>query len=125
MASHVQGVVYLLHFVDERGYHYKFKHAGHYMGWATDLDARLALHRIGQGANLLRYVVAAGGRLVLARTWRGDRFDERRLKNLGGHERKCPLCHGMQPDLAHLRRRRRALVEPSQLLVPRSEEVSA
>lgn len=85
MCSNV-GTIYLLHFAEP------FGHARHYLGWSADLDARLAHHANGSGANLLRHVRAAGIDWTLARTWTGDRHRERALKNMGGHSRKCPIC---------------------------------
>jgi predicted GIY-YIG superfamily endonuclease len=82
----VQGTIYLLHF-DE-----PFGHAKHYLGWARNLDARLAHHEAGTGANLLKHVKAAGISWQLARTWCGDRHRERSLKNQGGSTRHCPIC---------------------------------
>ena len=79
------GTIYLLHF-DE-----PFGHARHYLGWAKDLDARLALHGTANGSALMRAVAAAGIGWQLARTWPGDRHRERQLKQRG-HTRKCPLC---------------------------------
>jgi len=84
------GVIYLLHF--ER----PFGHAKHYLGWAAHLDARLAHHTAGTGANLLAHVAAAGIGWNLARTWAGTRDRERQLKNQGGASRLCPLC-GVRP----------------------------
>jgi predicted GIY-YIG superfamily endonuclease len=79
--------VYLLHF--ER----RYQHAGHYLGSTTDLDARLAQHRAGQGARLLAVIQAAGISWQLVRTWPGGRARERQLKAQGGRSRLCPLCH--------------------------------
>jgi hypothetical protein len=72
-----------------------FGHARHYLGWAGsgNLGARLAHHQAGSGANLLRHVAKAGISWELVRTWAGDRYLERRLKNRGGHARLCPNCH--------------------------------
>lgn len=82
-----QGTVYLLCFSAP------YRHARHYVGFATDLEARLAEHRAGRGARLIQVITAAGIEFTLARTWEGDRTLERRLKN--GHNapaRLCPIC---------------------------------
>jgi predicted GIY-YIG superfamily endonuclease len=84
------GTIYLLHF--ERPY----KPARHYIGWADDLDSRLACHAAGNGARLLQVLIAEGIGWQLARTWPGDRSRERRIKNMGGGARRCPLC-GITP----------------------------
>lgn len=84
------GTVYLLHF--DRPYH----HARHYIGWARDVDARLAVHATGHGARLLQVVHAAGISWTLARTWCGTRDRERQIKRMGGASRLCPLC-GVRP----------------------------
>jgi predicted GIY-YIG superfamily endonuclease len=84
------GIVYLLHF--DRSY----RHARHYLGWTTDLAARLAEHARGQGARLLAVVREAGIGWRLARTWPGTRRRERQIKNQGGASRCCPLC-GVRP----------------------------
>lgn len=86
----VQGEVYLLHF--DRPY----RHAGHYMGWTSNLAQRLAEHAAGQGARLTAVVKAAGIGWTLARTWPGTRATERALKRQGGHRRRCPEC-GITP----------------------------
>jgi hypothetical protein len=86
MRSHVQGTVYLLHFTEP--YH----HARHYMGWTTNLPARLALHTEGRGARLVEVVIGHGIGFVLARTWDGDRFLERTLKRRRMAPRYCPIC---------------------------------
>lgn len=82
--------VYLLHF--ER----RYRHAGHYTGWASNIAARLEEHRRGRGARLVEVVTAAGIDFELARVWLGaDRSKERRLKRSGGASRYCPLCRGV------------------------------
>jgi hypothetical protein len=58
------GTTYLIHF-DRR-----YRHAGHYLGWTTDLDARLEAHRTGRGARLMEVVTGAGITWHLARTGR-------------------------------------------------------
>jgi predicted GIY-YIG superfamily endonuclease len=86
----VQGTVYLLHFSKP------YKHAAHYMGWAKDLESRLTEHQAGQGARLIAVIKAAGIDWKLARTWKGDRYRERQLKNQGSSKRHCPDC-GVKP----------------------------
>ena len=82
------GVVYLIH-IEPR-----FKHAGHYTGWALDLDKRVGQHLNGHAKSspLLRAALAAGSTLTVAHTQPGDRSLERRLKNQGGAARRCPIC---------------------------------
>lgn len=83
-----KGTIYLLHF--ERA-HY---HARHYLGWTTDFDARLAEHLAGRGARLMEVIVKEQRIAVhVARTWRGTRNDERRLKNHNHAPRLCPICN--------------------------------
>jgi predicted GIY-YIG superfamily endonuclease len=84
------GTVYLLHF--DRPY----RHARHYVGWATNVKRRLAEHEAGRGARLLAVVKAAGIGWQLARMWPGSRVRERQIKRQGGHARHCPLC-GVTP----------------------------
>lgn len=83
-----EGTVYLLHLDPP------YKHARHYLGWAGNLEARLAHHRAGTGARLPAVAIAAGSRLVLARTWLGDRHLERKLKNQKNAPKLCPICRG-------------------------------
>jgi predicted GIY-YIG superfamily endonuclease len=91
------GTVYLLHFDRPYG------HAGHYTGWASNLNARLTEHAAGRGARLLAVVQQAGIGWHLARTWPGTRALERALKRQGGASRRCPLCgiHPRTPTTVH------------------------
>jgi predicted GIY-YIG superfamily endonuclease len=84
------GTVYLLHFTEP------YQHARHYLGWAEDVEARLADHAAGRGARLLAVVQSAGIDWRLARTWEGTRARERQIKRQGGLSRSCPLC-GVRP----------------------------
>lgn len=79
----------------------------HYLGWAPDegLDARLAEHAAGRGARLTQVALERGIRWVLARTWRGTRADERRLKQQKNGRRLCPVCAGGEPVIERPRRR--------------------
>jgi predicted GIY-YIG superfamily endonuclease len=84
---HPLGTVYLFHF-DQR-----YEHAGHYTGWAEDLDHRVAEHQAGRGARLIEVITQAGIGFRLARTWPGvTRARERQLKRQGGASRHCPIC---------------------------------
>lgn len=82
------GTIYLVHFDKP------FRHARHYLGWASRLDARLAHHANGTGANLLRHAKEAGVTWQLVRIWPDQsRLEERRLKNMGSRARLCPVCN--------------------------------
>jgi predicted GIY-YIG superfamily endonuclease len=80
------GTVYLLHFDKP------YKHAKHYLGWASNLNKRLAAHQAGIGARLLEVVAQAGISWQLARTWKGDRTKEAQLKRHHGSVKLCPIC---------------------------------
>jgi predicted GIY-YIG superfamily endonuclease len=82
-----RGTVYLLHF-DQR-----YVHAGHYTGWADNLDHRIAQHQRGTGARLVEVITQAGIGFKVARLWPGaSKAQERSLKNSGGASRYCPIC---------------------------------
>jgi predicted GIY-YIG superfamily endonuclease len=80
------GTVYIVHFDTP------YKHARHYTGWATDLDARLEAHREGRGARLMEVIKEAGITWRLSRTWPGTRDRERAIKNRHEAPRLCPEC---------------------------------
>ena len=83
-----QGVVYLIHFLRP------YKHARHYLGFSENLDKRITDHLAGMGARLMSVVTEAKIEWKVARTWRGDRIFERRLKNRKQAPDLCPLCSG-------------------------------
>ena len=86
------GTVYLIHFEA------RHKHAGHYLGFATDLSQRMAQHRGGNGARLMEVIASAGIGWKVVRTWVGDRAFERRLKRRKNTPRwLCPVCRGEVP----------------------------
>jgi hypothetical protein len=68
------GTVYLLHL--DRPY----KHARHYTGTATDLQARLTEPQAGDGARVLQATKGGRDQLDAGRTWPGGRSRERQLK---------------------------------------------
>jgi len=87
---------YLLHFTP------RYRHAGHYLGYADDIGRRVQQHEFGMcDVRLILAAVRAGVKFTLVRTWTGTaatRKLERKLK--GGKNRKrtgslarlCPLC---------------------------------
>lgn len=85
-------MVYLIHF--ER----KLKHAQHYIGFVDgNLPQRIARHKRGSGAKLLRAVNAAGIPWHVARTWpEGSRTFERQLKNYKNARHFCPVCQAQK-----------------------------
>jgi len=84
----MNGTVYLIHFENP------YWHSRHYLGFTTDLPARIADHRAGVGSRLLQVVNDAGIKWEVARTWKGDRKFERKLKNRKHTPRLCPVCAG-------------------------------
>ncbi len=106
------GSVYLLHFDRplDGG-----QRPRHYIGWALDVDERVAKHLAGDGSRLVRAVVAAGIGVTVARVWTDTTpVFERALKshNFGPMDGGlCPLCAGVAlealPSLADLEARRR------------------
>jgi predicted GIY-YIG superfamily endonuclease len=81
----VQGC-YLLHF-DRPIYG-----AQHYLGWATNVARRVAIHNRGRGARLVAQALAAGIRVDLVRVWPDvDKARERALKRIGP-KTYCPKC---------------------------------
>lgn len=79
---------YLLHFITP------YKHARHYLGCSDDVSARLAEHGTSHGARLTQVVKEAGISWVVARTWRGGRRLEHKLKARHSGVRLCPICQG-------------------------------
>ncbi|MEW6657399.1 MAG: endonuclease [Thermodesulfobacteriota bacterium] len=81
-----QGTIYLLYFDQP------LAHAQHYVGFAENLEARLEQHRKGNGARLSAAFAEKGIGFTVARTWPGDRSEERRFKNMKMAPRMCPIC---------------------------------
>src|SRR4051794_28925338 len=85
-----QGHVYVIHLAT------RLHHAGHYVGFTTDLVQRLAQHRAGNGDRLMEVIDEAGIEWKLVRVWAGDRGLERRLKRRKNTPRRlCPVCMGL------------------------------
>ena len=79
-------MVYLFHFNERLG------HAGHYIGFTSDLPRRMSEHKRGHGTKIMRAIRRAGIGFVLARTWEGGREEERQLKARHNAPRLCPVC---------------------------------
>lgn len=85
--SQPRGTTYLIHFAR------RYKHAGHYIGWCSDMATRFRLHKAGRGARLLEVITEAGIPYEIVRIWPNTtRTDERRLKSRGSGARQCPVC---------------------------------
>ena len=80
--------VYLIHF------NKPYRHARHYLGFTENFEKRITDHLCGMGARLMEVVTNARIEWRVARTWRGDRRLERRLKNLHNAPALCPICSG-------------------------------
>lgn len=79
--------VYLLHF--DKPYH----HAKHYIGYAVNVEERIADHAAGRGARLMAVINEAGITFQVARVWEGaNRRFERKLKRRKNAPRLCPIC---------------------------------
>lgn len=87
MNKNERGIIYLIHF--ETSIH----HARHYLGFTTDLRARLKKHRKGNGARLMSVVKKKDIEWRCVRTWIGPRRLERKLKNQHNGPRLCPVCN--------------------------------
>jgi predicted GIY-YIG superfamily endonuclease len=82
------GTVYLLH-LDSK----LTGHAGHYMGFTTNLEQRLSDHKGGRTARLMEVARERGVGFKLVRTWeRVTRNFERQLKNRKNSPQLCPVC---------------------------------
>lgn len=88
---------YLLHFEPS------YKHAGHYLGWSPEVQARVNAHLHGKGARLTEVAHNAGSTLILVRVWEdADRKTERKLKNRHSPQ-LCPICVGLPVQMPLLR----------------------
>ena len=62
------------------------------IGWARDVDERVAEHLAGAGSPLVWAAIAAGVRVELAASLPGSRHLERRLKRWHKTGQFCPRC---------------------------------
>lgn len=87
-----KGTVYLLHL------HSKIAgHAGHYIGFSTNLWQRVDDHAKGQGARLMEVAKERGIGFRVARVWhKRTRSFERKLKNRKNAAQLCPVCQAQK-----------------------------
>jgi predicted GIY-YIG superfamily endonuclease len=86
---------YLIHFNTPYTSPNGKKTISHYLGWSSDITARLAHHANGTGARVMEVIHEAGITFTCARQWKGaTRTDERHMKNRHNHRALCPICHG-------------------------------
>lgn len=90
-----QDTVYLLHFSDRINPH---RPAQHYLGYATDLERRIAEHAAGRGARLCAVAKSLGLTFAVVRTWNGDRRKERQLKDRHNAPELCPICRQQRAE---------------------------
>lgn len=81
------GTLYLIHFARPVS-----DHAGHYMGWTSNLAGRLVAHAQGMGSRLTREAYRQGIRFALTWTAPGDRSRERYVKANRRLGELCSLC---------------------------------
>ena len=87
------GYVYLIHLARPLGNPANaYAQARHYCGWTYDVEARLALHRAGQGARLLAAAVARGIAFDVVRVWPAPLGFEKQVKACKSGPRLCPVC---------------------------------
>jgi predicted GIY-YIG superfamily endonuclease len=89
----MKGIIYLIHFDEPIGNRANARgQAQHYIGYALDLAERLQEHARGDGARIMAAVVAYGVDWYVVKTWKGNRKDERKLKNRKKARKICPVC---------------------------------
>jgi len=73
-------------------------HAKHYLGFTSDLDARMQRHRSGNGAKLLKEANRRGIKYNVVRTWKAGSWVaaakrlETKLKLRKNSPKLCPIC---------------------------------
>lgn len=89
--------VYLLHFDSPISDHHTCQH---YIGFANNIEARIAHHHNGtSGARLLEVAKQRGISFTVVRVWeKGDKKFERKLKNRHDAPRLCPICKKLRKE---------------------------
>ncbi len=71
----------------------RYKHMGHYVGYAKYLSQRIAHHRAGTGSMWLAFLNRQGIAWKVARVWPDAGKDfERKLKRSRHYKDYCPIC---------------------------------
>jgi predicted GIY-YIG superfamily endonuclease len=85
--GHIIGSVYLVHAARA------LNGARHYLGFSTNVPARLKAHTAGRGSPLLGAMAAKGINFRVVRTWRNrDGYFEQDLKRKNDLRDLCPVC---------------------------------
>ena len=89
-AVDIPGTVYLIHFKTP------YFHAKHYLGWTTNVDKRINVHKKGLGSRLLQVIKGEGIDWKVSRLWQNvTRRFERHLKEVRKNAPQlCPICRG-------------------------------
>ena len=87
------GWIYLLHFARPLGNLSNPRaQAQHYVGFATDLEERVAQQISGIGARITRAAVAQEIEISLVAAWQAPLSFEKHLKRIKNAPRYCPIC---------------------------------
>jgi predicted GIY-YIG superfamily endonuclease len=72
----------------------------HYVGYTSDLEKRVALHRSGEGAKFLKQANEAGIGWVVVRVWmNADTDKEKSIKSMSARI-ICPVCKAKAAEIA-------------------------
>lgn len=95
------GYVYLIHLHRQlnRGSQRDRRQVRHYIGWCSDLAARIQAHERGYGSRFMACVRRVGIPFEVVRVWRGDPALEKQLKSRKHAALLCPVCSQARLDL--------------------------
>jgi hypothetical protein len=65
----------------------------HYLGFSVDVKKRIAQHRAGVGAHILRDANKQDISWRVVRLWRGTLNSEEKFKKYGNYRLLCPICN--------------------------------